>query len=419
MPFASFRMNQSTRLANDLSTLGHWSVSTTEDKVIAAKSLAGFSAEMATFKILSGGITLLLGSAAKMLMGKDEDEEEYEKRKNNVIKAQITGSVTDVFSPNPLLDKPIQEIAYYSLDKVQDLLDVPAESKFNIYDVKKQDFIKSLGLFGIVADRATQLTDLVYLSQTGKFKDDYGKEKWISARDQTALTTLIGPAFLANMGLAPSEVSGIIRMAISDAKKGSSTTEGGKTEDKQSEESTDKIKTKNKKEKEAIQDASDLDILNQMKADEYDTEKKRAIEEKINRIANETTEEKKARKEEKEMLLEGYDNQSDMKRYDREKWDKNFGPDSDWGKQHKLEIQIDNQLDKERQKVEDEMRNYTPKGGLFGTPSKKFKKNQGLFGGSSKGGGLFGTSSSKTKEQGSGEYETTGRRSWSSKKTNR
>ena len=87
-----------------------------------------------------------------------------------------------------------------------------------------------------------------------------------------------------------------------------------------------------------------------------------------------------------------------MKRRDRDMWEKNFGPNSDWGKENKLENEIDNALDKERQRIEDEMNDYVPNdGGLFGTSGSK--KNQGLFKSSDGGGGLFGTTSSKKKKK--------------------
>jgi len=171
------------------------------------------------------------------------------------------------------------------------------------------------------------------------------------------------------------------------------------------EQKADKIKKQEKEAKETIEDASDLDILNKMKANEFDSKKKRIIEEKINKIVNETPEEKEARKEanilmkeRKKVLLGEYDNQTDMKRRDRDMWEKNFGPNSDWGKENKLENEIDNALDKERQRIEDEMNDYVPNdGGLFGTSGSK--KNQGLFKSSDGGGGLFGTPSSKKKKK--------------------
>jgi hypothetical protein len=360
MPFASFRMNQATRLSNDLSTIGYWNVSTTEDKIIAARSLAGFAAEMATFKVISGYISILLGTLTKMIMGREEEEEEYEKRKKNIIKGQLTGTVTDIFSPIPLLDKPIQGLTYYSLDKIQDMLNTPEDSKFNIYNVKQEEFIRSLGLFGIAADRANQLAEIVYLSQTGQFKDNYGNDKYISQKDQSFMAKLIGPSVLSNFGLAPSEVSSVIRMAINDAKKKSSSKVGGKSEedlllDKKDKEATaeNKIKKEEKTQKKikALEQIkkelinSDESITNeiQRQIDELSMspeQKKAYDEDEKNREA------KRLKEEEYDALLQGYENQTEMKNADKDLWEKTFGPESPYSKENYAERMIKRMLEK-------------------------------------------------------------------------
>jgi hypothetical protein len=152
MPFASFRMNQSARLGADLAVLSD-KTSTQEDKKIAIRSLSGFAVEMATFKIVAAGSAIVLGSLSKMVMGDDEDDEEYDKRVNNVIKGQVTSTFTDVLSPLPILDKAYQ-IGGNFLNET--LLDIPKESVFSIYGVPKQGYVQGLGLFGIAADRASQ-----------------------------------------------------------------------------------------------------------------------------------------------------------------------------------------------------------------------------------------------------------------------
>ena len=58
--------------------------------------------EMVVFKMIAAGSGILLGSLAKMAMGKDEDDEDFKKRVNNIVKGQATGTFTDLFSPLPI-----------------------------------------------------------------------------------------------------------------------------------------------------------------------------------------------------------------------------------------------------------------------------------------------------------------------------
>jgi hypothetical protein len=219
MPFASFRMNQASRFAADLSVLGHWSVSTAEDKKIALLSLSSFATEMAVFKLLSAGIGVALSSAAVAWVGKDESDEEEEKRKNNIYKGQATSAITDIFSPLPVLDKMVQTGAATFLSGIQEGLDVTEEDKLALFNSKPQDYLKNLGLYGMAADRLVELSKLIDLSVTGEYTDDYGETKTISDESKDALSAMIGPALLTNIGLGPSELAGIIRNSVKISKK--------------------------------------------------------------------------------------------------------------------------------------------------------------------------------------------------------
>jgi len=302
MPFASFRMNQSTRLASDMSVLGHWKISTPEDKMIAARSLAGFAAEMATFKVMSTLVSVLIGNIAASIMGKDENDEEKKKRIDGVMKGQATGAVTDIFSPLPILDKFVQTGVASISDAVQQSLDISEEDRMNIYGTRKEDFVKNFGMYGIAPDRAIQFYELVKLAQTGTYKDDFGKEKQISSDSQDALKKLVGPALLTNIGMAPSELASVIRNAVSMAKK----------------------KTSGEKSAEKAQTAA-------------------ASAARSGRN-----------------LLEGYDSRESMRRYNPRLYEQTFGKKSDWYKEHKSEME---QKKKERQaerKAQDIKENYHP-----------------------------------------------------------
>jgi hypothetical protein len=235
LPFASFRMNQSARLGTDISVLTS-KTSTVEDKIIAGRSVAGFGVEMVVFHALGAGIALTLGSIAKALLGKDEDDEEYAKRKTNIMKSRGSSVVADMFSPIPIADKLVQMAASYALNEAQDIMDVSEEDKLAIYSSNKQDFVQSMGTFGIAYDRAKQLYDLVSLSATGEYKDDFGVEKKITEANQEKLKYFIPAAVMVNMGLAPSETSSVIRYSIKYAKEkskkvGGESSEGGMTKE--------------------------------------------------------------------------------------------------------------------------------------------------------------------------------------------
>jgi hypothetical protein len=228
MPFASFRMNQSARFGADLATVTN-KTATKEDKEIAYRSLFGFAAEMATFRLLSAGSALLIAAAVKGIMGRGDDEEKEKKKNDAIIKGQLTSTVADIFSPAPLIDKAVQMGASAVLDATQDALDVSDEEKLEIYSGNKQDFFQSLGLLGITGSRVSQLYEMSKLAAGASYEDDYGRKKYLSPEDRKAIATLIPIAIVSNIGLTPSEVNKIVRSSISDAKRNASTVEGGQS----------------------------------------------------------------------------------------------------------------------------------------------------------------------------------------------
>ena len=304
MPFASFRMNQSARFGSDLAVLSD-KTATSEDKKIAIKSLSGFAVEMATFKMIAAGSAILLGSAAKWLMGDDEDEDDYKKRVNNVIKGQVTSSFNDVVSPLPILDKAFQAGGNFLTET---MLDIPKESVFSIYDVPKIDYIQSLGLFGIAAERAVQLYDITKLSTTGKYVDDFGNKKTISEEKQKALSYLIAPAILSNVGLAPVEVNSIVRNSIKSAK---------------SKTSGDGALTRSALERWA----SSIDLSKMSKVAEFIKNKKEELSGK-----GDSAEKREFRNDLEKDLLGKYEDKAQMRGADPELYKKNFGEGSDWKK---------------------------------------------------------------------------------------
>lgn len=354
MPFASFRMNQSARLGADLAVLSD-KTATQEDKKVALRSLSGFAVEMATFKMIAAGSAILLGSAAKWALGKDEDDEEYKKRVNNIIKGQVTSTLTDVMSPLPILDKAYQAGGNFLTES---MLGIPKESVFSIYGVPKQEYVQSLGLFGIAADRAAQLYDISKLAATGQYTDEFGKVKQISEKDKEALGVLITPAVLSNVGLAPVEVNSIVRNAIKDAKKGAG---------KSSEEADAKAERAAVR---AEDTAQKVDALEALRDKAKSQEELDAIDEKIGELEASPEEKKQIaadKKEERELkkdLLTDpetgkvYDNETELKRYNPRLYNENFGPQSEWYQDHKDEKFVQKELNKEVRKIEDKEEGY-------------------------------------------------------------
>lgn len=342
MPFASFRMNQASRLATDLSVLGHWSVSTQEDKKIALLSLASFATEMAVFKVLSAGVGIAMGYAANAWLDKEESEEEEDKRIANILKGQATSAITDVTSPLPVFDKLIQTGAAATLEGVKEGLDITEQDKLSLYSAKPQDYLKNLGLYGMAPDRIVEFGKLVTLATTGEYTDDFGKKKTISSEDMDALKTMIGPALLTNVGLAPSEVAGVIRNSVKISKKKGETLE--EKQERQSkidmfQEELDKAVTP-----EDIEFATEA--LNRVKSPKlYEAEKEAIKSMKEGLLTNEET---------------GitYDNISDVKKYDRPLWEKNFGPESEWYQATKAKRETEKFIKQKETEAEEEKYGY-------------------------------------------------------------
>jgi hypothetical protein len=368
MPFASFRMNQASRLGADLATLTN-KTSSKEDKTIAARSLAGFAVESATFRLVSIGISILLGSLAKAIMGIDEDDEEYEKRVDNIIKGGKTGMFTDAFSPVPIADKLVQAGGALITQSIEDATGLPTA----IYSPRKEEFLQNAGLFGIAADRAAQLYEITKLSVTGEYTDEFGKEKTISSDAQDGLKMLIIPALMTNTGLAPSEVNTIVRYGIKDSKKARKSSQEKKEKAERTEDREENKQQKLEAFENIKAETSDPDVLNalqkKIKELKATAQQKTAIEKK-----------NKAERSLKKSLLvdpatgEEYDTETELKRYNKDLWEQNFGEDSKWFREHEAEKEAEKLLNQEIRRMEDEEYDYTaPK------KKKRARNSDGTF----------------------------------------
>ena len=345
MPFASFRMNQASRLGSDLRVLTNRDVSTAEDRKIAARSLAGYAVEMAAFRTLSASIAIGLASATASLMGKGETEDDKKKRRDNLIKGAATSTLTDILSPIPVLDKLVQNGAASLLETVQNGLDISEKDRVSLYSEKKQNFIEGLGTFGIAAKRAEDLWKMLELSVMGKYTDDFGKERVISVKDKNAIAKIFPFVFVSNLtGLASPEISTVGRNAVKLAKKKGLTPE------------------------EQLEAFEETERILKMIDDANTPEEKQAAEEML--IRTEDPESFESEKEYIKSLREigltddktgtTYDNLKDLKRYNPELYDKNFGPNSEYYKLTINDKEAKKELNELEQEAKDKEFNYTP-----------------------------------------------------------
>jgi hypothetical protein len=357
MAFASFRMNQSARLGSDLAVMTD-DTATEEDKTIAARSLSGYAVEAIMFRVISGASIIALGSLTKLAMGLDEDDDEFNKRVNNVVKGQMTSVTTDLFSPLPIVDKGVQFGVSSALGLVQDALQISKEKQVNIYGVSKQSALQNLGMFGITGERALQLIELANLAYTGTYTDDFGNTKKISEDGQKALKLMIAPALLTNIGLLPTEFNSVVRNAVKFSKKKYKSAED-KAEEAERAEEREETKQQKISTLEDIRKFTDNpDEINAINREIYelsaDDEQKAIIKE----------ERKKERRAKEALLYDPetgveYDNEGDVKKYNPRLYNENFGPDSQLYKDHKWERDIEKKMNKQMLREEEAEQGYS------------------------------------------------------------
>jgi GNAT superfamily N-acetyltransferase len=214
--FANFRINQSIRLINDVTTLTSFT-SSKQDKAIAAKSLAGFAVEAAAFRLVSIGTTALLDSITNSIWGGDDDEEEKQKRLNNIYKGQITNLAADMLSPVPLTDPAVTFGINYIANMLQ--MDKPEKERLLLFEAKPKDFVKQAGILGIAAEDAMGLYKLSKMIYTKQFVDDYGNTKTLSDEDVNKLPLLLLLNSVSMLKLVPTDVKTISKRELAIIKK--------------------------------------------------------------------------------------------------------------------------------------------------------------------------------------------------------
>jgi hypothetical protein len=264
LPFASFSLNQKSRMVSDIKVLGINSGASKQDKIIAARSLLSLPLEMVLYQSIGLAIRLGYLAIAKGIIGAvlDDDDEEKEKllgmeiskEMKNATKYSLRSMVTDFLSPIPIADNIVVEGANYLLSQLsvdQDMID-EAVSKKNLMlevsgkekmnDKEKQNFIekykqdreyqlfndekKSYGTIGIGYDTYKELMGNINTAYTGKYTQDYmgnKSERFLLPKDQDNIKNAVIFEALFALGIVPRDVNTVTNNIIKLSKKNSLT----------------------------------------------------------------------------------------------------------------------------------------------------------------------------------------------------
>ena len=173
-------------------------------------------AETATFQGLSLFFVQVLANSLSLLGY--EDEEEKEKAFLNRVKGRGGNIVTDLSSPIP----PTNPLVLGSLNTLFRGLagedDKPFQF-FNFNDKTAMDALLSrLGSLGIAPEKALEIIEMIKLSATGKYTNNYGNIKLTSEAQEAILPNVTG-YILYSIGLLPAEVGSIVKYNIKYLKK--------------------------------------------------------------------------------------------------------------------------------------------------------------------------------------------------------
>jgi hypothetical protein len=263
LPFASFMLNQKSRMVSDIKVLGINSGASKQDKAIAFRSLASLPFEMAFYQSLSLAIRFGYLAAAKGIIGAiaDDDDEEKErllgmevsKEIKNATKYPLKSLITDFLSPAPVADHLVVGVANALLSQLEDkemiddavdkknlMLEVLGKEKMD--DNKKEKFIKkfkkdheyqlfndekkSYGTIGIGADLYYEVMDNAKTAYTGKYTQDYmgnESERFLLPKDQENIQNAVIFETLFALGILPRDVNTISKNIIKLSKKNSLT----------------------------------------------------------------------------------------------------------------------------------------------------------------------------------------------------
>ena len=198
MPFSSFIMNEKTRNYIDVQVISDPNTSF-EEKGKAMTSLTGTVLE----KIVFGSLGVMIATASYAtvlsLLGID-DEEEAKEKLNNRVKGRAGNMVTDFFSPLPIIDPFILQVANYLIEQVDKGED--GQDPFQFFEGNNRDFFEQFGVFSITFEQADAAATLQKIHNTGKI-DDYE----LNDAEKEAVSILLKLAYLNGLGALPSDLS--------------------------------------------------------------------------------------------------------------------------------------------------------------------------------------------------------------------
>jgi hypothetical protein len=263
LPFASFSLNQKSRMVSDIKVLGMNSGASKQDRKIAIRSLASLPFEMALYQSMSLAIRLGYLAIAKGIIGAvaDDDDEEKErllgieisKELKNATKYPLRSMITDFFSPAPILDHLVvgganallsqledKEMINDAVDKKNMMLEVLGKDKMD--EDQKEKFIKkfkkdheyqlfndekkSYGTIGIGTDLYYEVIDNAKTAYTGKYTQDYmgnESERYLLPKDRENIQNAVIFETLFALGILPRDVNTVTKNIIKLSKKNSLT----------------------------------------------------------------------------------------------------------------------------------------------------------------------------------------------------
>ena len=265
LPFASFSLNQKSRMISDIKTLGIYSGASKQDRIIAARSLFSLPFEMALYQGIGLTIRLswlaLAGYIVGAVSGDDDDEEkerllgiEMSKEMKNATKYPLRSLITDFLSPVPPADQFVVGAANYllrqlpldkemlddAIDKKNLMLEVLGKDKMDEdqkekfikkykedheYQLRNDEF-KTWGTIGIGYDVYSEIIDNSITASTGQYTQDYmgnKSQRFLLPKDQENIGKANIVEWLYGVGLLPRDLSTLAKNVIKLSKKNSLT----------------------------------------------------------------------------------------------------------------------------------------------------------------------------------------------------
>lgn len=258
LPFASFALNQKSRMFSDFSTMLSAEASN-EDKWTAFRSAAGLGAEIIIFNSIAYGIKYLIVETANYFApAAPEDDEEKEKQLWRQWGYTAARMLSDILSPAPVFDSITisgADIVWQQLDKqmkatsaetYKALMDHNADRESNgkrpldgkeaerwVETYLEEDRFKFLkyddngfgGTYRITYDKLVDLSESYDLAFNGKFTDDRDQDKYILPEDRDILKSLWYGNLAYNIAGFPAEYASLNRRIENNIKKSSSISE--------------------------------------------------------------------------------------------------------------------------------------------------------------------------------------------------